>query len=660
MKITRLILLLVVLLLSVVGLAQKPVIGMGLLHRLDLLPAFKPSVSFGAVTSWDRSGGNDDGFSGKYSFVRKEGENLVLADLKGPGCIYRIHTPTPTDDLLEFYFDGETTPRISTTFRKLYSGTVAPFVKPLVDYAGGGYYCYVPIQYRQSCKILLHAKSFQFYDLNYATYGSDAGVTTFDPKTALAGSADFEKAKVVFNMFNPVELTQFNVPTDTKLTHQAFDSVLKGGETKTFFETKNGGRIAAFKIGPAEAFAGKDRDVMLRVTWDGDSKPAILCPVGDFFGYGWGKPAMGGRLVGTKDGMNYCYLPMPFDRSAKVELISLRAAGSSISVRGEVVVGNVPKTKNEGKFYAVWRRENPTTAGKPFTFFESKGRGHIIGLALQSQGMESGNTGFFEGDDMTTVDGEMFVHGTGSEDFFNGGWYDVPDRWDAPVARALSGCMDYKKHLARTGAYRFFIGDAYSYRKSILQTIEHGPEGNALTTDYCSVTYLYSEARPNVEFRVPSLAERRVVDPTEISFTAHWAVPISSFSFANATLSRKDVRVPAGNTRSLSLRASGQGDFFGPAFLSLVFDLPTAGKYKVYADVIKGPEEAQVQLCQSEAGVGDVLDFYAPKVDVGSHVYLGEITASEGNNRLMFKLMGRNILATAWGLDLINVLFVKK
>ena len=643
---------------SFAALAQNPV-GLAQLHRLDLMPAFKQTVSIGAVTSWDRSGGNDDGFSGKYSFVRKEADNLVLADLAGPGCIYRIHTPTPTDDLLEFYFDGATTPGISTTFKKLYSGTVAPFVKPLVDYAGGGYYCYVPIPYKKSCKIVLHAKTFQFYDLNFATYGANAEVTTFDQKSVAADTINLDRANAVFNMFNPVELTQFNVPSGTILSKRSFEATLKGGETKTLAEFKKGGRIAALKLGPAEAFAGKNRDVMLRITWDGDKKPSVLCPVGDFFGYGWGKPAMGARLVGTKDGTNYCYLPMPFDRSAKIELISLKSAGSSISVRGEVVVGNTPKTKNEGKFYAVWHRENPTTAGKPFTFFASKGRGHVVGLALQSQGMESGNTGFFEGDDVTMIDGDMSVHGTGSEDFFNGGWYDVPDRWDAPVARALSGCMDYKKHLARTGAYRFFIGDAYSYRKSILQTIEHGPEGNALVTDYCSVTYLYSEERPTVDFRIPSLAERQVIDPTNITFTAHWAVPINSFSFANATLSRKDVTVPAGQTRSLSLRASGGGDFFGPAFLSLVFDLPGSGKYNVYADVIKGPEEAKVQLCQSEAGLGDIIDLYADKVDVGSQIYLGEIIANEGNNRLMFKLMGRNALAKAWGLDLINVTFVR-
>jgi hypothetical protein len=80
--------------------------------------------------------------------------------------------------------------------------------------------------------------------------------------------------------------------------------------------------------------------------------------------------------------------------------------------------------------------------------------------------------------------------------------------------------------MARTGAYRFFIGDAYSYRNSILQTIEHGPEGNALEADYCGVTYLYSENRPTVDFEIPTLAQRQVVDPVNITFTADWTVPI--------------------------------------------------------------------------------------------------------------------------------------
>src|SRR4051812_10337127 len=98
-------------------------VGLEQLYRLDLLPSYRQSSSIGAVTSYDRSGGNDDGFSGRYSFVRREGDSLVLAALKGPGCIYRIHTPTPTDDLIEFFFDGESKPRLSLPYRELFSGS---------------------------------------------------------------------------------------------------------------------------------------------------------------------------------------------------------------------------------------------------------------------------------------------------------------------------------------------------------------------------------------------------------------------------------------------------------------------------------------------------------------------------------------------------------
>lgn len=48
------------------------VVGVDEMARLDLLPRLKRSVKVGLVSSYDRSGGNDDGFSGKYSFIRKE------------------------------------------------------------------------------------------------------------------------------------------------------------------------------------------------------------------------------------------------------------------------------------------------------------------------------------------------------------------------------------------------------------------------------------------------------------------------------------------------------------------------------------------------------------------------------------------------------------
>ena len=163
-----------------VNAAGNAAVGIDELARLDLLPRFRRSVRVGLVSSYDRTGGNDDGFSGKYSFVRREPGGLVLADLEGPGAIYRIHTPTPTDDVVEFYFDGEAEPRLSLKVNELFDGTRPPFVAPLVGSGVGGYTCYVPLTYRRSCKIFLRAESFQFYDINYAVYPEGVDVATYE------------------------------------------------------------------------------------------------------------------------------------------------------------------------------------------------------------------------------------------------------------------------------------------------------------------------------------------------------------------------------------------------------------------------------------------------------------------------------------------------
>ena len=171
-------------------------IGLSELTRLDLLPRFKRSVRIGSFSSYDRTGGNDDVFSGAYSFVRKDEEGLVLAELDGPGAIYRIWTPTPTDDVLAFYFDGEAEPRLEIPFRQLFTGEREPFVSPVVGYGAGGFYCYLPIPFEKSIKIVARAESFQFYQKNYAIYPEDVGVTTFDgydsqeSRDQLAAAAD--------------------------------------------------------------------------------------------------------------------------------------------------------------------------------------------------------------------------------------------------------------------------------------------------------------------------------------------------------------------------------------------------------------------------------------------------------------------------------------
>src|SRR5258708_27934088 len=81
------------------------------LYDMGQLPQYINGTHEWQKSSYDTTGGNDDGFSGRYSFVRKNPDGtLVIFEIKGKGVINRIWTPTPTDDILDFYFDGKEKP----------------------------------------------------------------------------------------------------------------------------------------------------------------------------------------------------------------------------------------------------------------------------------------------------------------------------------------------------------------------------------------------------------------------------------------------------------------------------------------------------------------------------------------------------------------------
>jgi hypothetical protein len=638
-------------------LAQTGPIGLDAQLRIDRLAELRPAVRIGVVSSYDRSGGNDDGFSGKDSFVRKEPGGLVLADLEGPGVIYRLWTPTPSEDALEFYFDGEAEPRIHRGFRDLFTEDEYPFVQPLVGYGAGGFYSYLPIAFAKSVKIVVRADRTHFYQVNYARYPADAPIQTYSGYTAPAESQRLEQTRRLFASAGR-DNSRYAAPPGAELLTTRASSRLRPGDTVTLFETSSGGRIVGLKLKPASAFAGPARSLVLKMYWDGDPAPAVVSPAGDFFGFAWGEPAMRSILAGTADDTNYLYLPMPFDRSARIELVSEASTGGTLAIDSEVIHTAVPRQTNEGRFYALWKRENPTTAGKPFTFIDTRGRGHVVGTILQAQGMESGSTRFFEGDDQTTIDGELVVHGTGSEDFFNGGWYDVPGRWYGRVSLPLSGSLMYNKPLSRTGGYRFMLGDLYPYREHLLLTIEHSPVDNLFPTDYAAVTFLYSEHRPTAAFAIPPVEERGIVDFDRLVFAPGRNVLIDSFSAQNMTLTKVITGTGPDRLSYLSVRAEGS-DLFGPHNLAFRLETPRAGRYRISIEALKGPDQGIVQIFERERPLGEAQDLYNATQVLSQPLTLTELDMHSGQNLVLFKLVNINPLSTGLGLDLVNIILEK-
>jgi hypothetical protein len=265
-----------------------------------------------------------------------------------------------------------------------------------------------------------------------------------------------------------------------------------------------------------------------------------------------------------------------------------------------------------------------------------------------------GITPFFEGDDQAWIDGELTIHGTGSEDFFNGGWYDVPGRWEARASYPLSGCLDYLRPMARSGAYRLFLTDSYAFHKSLKLDQEHAPERNDHDADYVGVSYLYLENRPTTDVSLPNVAARTVTDPARLVFNPGWYTPIHAFSMERATLTKKNERINGKDERYISMRAQGE-DVFGPHSISFLCGVPAAGRYRVTVDALVGPEQGRVQLFQNEHAVGDLVDLYADSRSRKNGIAMGTVDLLEGQNQVFFKIPSKDEKSSSLGFDLITI-----
>lgn len=385
-------------------------------------------------------------------------------------------------------------------------------------------------------------------------------------------------------------------------------------------------------------FEGKQKDLILKAKWDNENDFAINAPVADFFGYAFGKRATHSLLLGSRDDTNYCYLPMPFDNKARFQFSYLKREGQiqpNLKMTVKIFYTSNKRDKNsEGKFYTVWRRNSPDS-GKPYIIIKQQGRGHEVGTILLSQGTEERDvyfpTGFFEGDDITNIDGEMRMHGTGSEDYFNGGWYAVPDRWDEGYSLPLHGCLDYSLPLARTGGYRFKLSDKVPFNKNYELTIEHGPEGNKWKVDYSSLCFYYGDTSPQNSIE-PTTALTKVISPEKIEIYVNFlnmkAFGFNSFpaSLHYDTIQGKQVFILKGKNDQTSIKTD----------LNITED----GTYDIYVSYFKSPGSNQLRLFQRDNPVTDWINTNASETNFVEKQYMGKFKVINGKSPLTFATKG--------------------
>ena len=502
---------LLVLVISTPASAQPP-IGLDAMASLDALSQLRQGVRMYQASSYDRTGGNED----RGNFLRNlAGNERVGLDVQGPGCIYRIWFTGDPGGRIKIYLDGSNVAAIDMTRATFFSGAQSPFLTPLVGNnfaSSGGYYCYLPIPFRTGCRVTFVGGE-EYYNITYARFADAEGVTTF------TGLEDQTAVRAMWNN------TGTDPKTDTGTTTATDTIAISAGGMATLADIPSAGTIQQLELtfpglSPGSASRTLLTSLRLKAYWDNNAMPAIDAPVADFFGSGLGAGTIRGLLLGMEGPRLYCYFPMPFGSRALLELHNNSGspvANIGVKIKFTPSPGAMPGI---GQFYAKFRSETPTTDGVDYLILNETGAGHLVGVTQTL----TGYTQFrwhLEGDERIHVDGSRTpqLHGTGLEDFYNGGWYFQ----EGPFSLPVHGAPHHNDQLPwLTAVYRLLLSDMIPFTNAIHVGIEHGFYNN-ISADFRSVAYYYKRSAPlselSDELDVGNLASESAHGYSETSTT---------------------------------------------------------------------------------------------------------------------------------------------
>ncbi|MEW6750648.1 MAG: glycoside hydrolase family 172 protein [Candidatus Latescibacterota bacterium] len=267
---------------------------------------------------------------------------------------------------------------------------------------------------------------------------------------------------------------------------------------------------------------GNWRFHILRIYWEGEERPSVACPVGDFFGQGWGRTALLSSLpVCVNPGSAFnSYWEMPFRRRCTITMANIGLEESVLYYQVNYTLTDVPE--DCAYFHAQFRRTNPLPYKQVYTILDGvKGRGHYVGTSM-AWGVN--NTGWWgEGEIKFYLDGDgefPTICGTGTEDYFCGS-YNFENR---ETKQYQEFCTPYSglhqvirpdglySSQQRFGLYRWHIMDPVRFEQDLRVTIQAlgwRRDGSGrylpLQDDISSVAYWY-QTLPTAPF--PALPER--------------------------------------------------------------------------------------------------------------------------------------------------------
>jgi hypothetical protein len=267
------------------------------------------------------------------------------------------------------------------------------------------------------------------------------------------------------------------------------------------------------------------KELVLRAYWDGNAKPSVEAPIGDFFGLNLnGYFIYESAYLACSPGRSLnCYFAMPYKKSARLTVTNegKQPVGSFYS---NIDYMSVPTLPDDALyFHAQYRQSAPcipaqfgtnpkinADGAKNHVYMETRGRGHLMGITI---GVLQNAPGWWgEGDDMIFVDDEKMptIIGTGSEDYLLGSWNFGGRDGATPFAHSYYGApqiVNAERVGGRYVCYRWHGDNPVTFERYLKHTMEHG-HANDRGDNFFSCAYWY-QATPYTDFpTLPGVAER--------------------------------------------------------------------------------------------------------------------------------------------------------
>lgn len=635
------------------------------------------SIYDAATDSYRNWSANGDG----GGHIREEGEDVVMVNLQGPGVLWRVWSAKADRGHIRIFLDGNATPVVDKPFDDFFADLEREYPGLAVTLSRGRN-AFVPIPFEKSCRVVLRKGWGAYFHCTHSIFAAGTAVETFpgftaDVTQALKHASDAWQARG----------TSPYGRSPSPMTSATLD-IAPG--TSREITVAGAGALRVLKVKPLglpeDHIAQEDalREMALSLFWDGEAKPSVWAPLGDFFGTSPGLNPFRTRPLGCVDGTFYSHWYMPFAEGMRLMISNDGAVSRQVAVELETIPLEPAAAAKLLRFCAAWHADDFTGLDAArfmhkrgdrwpdWPLLAVKGRGRFVGM---TQHIWKFGGWWGEGDEKFFVDGEKFPStlGTGSEDYIGYAWAAEPPfiTFDSASAACSRLRPDAQED---TSVCRFHLCDDISFRTGFEGFMEVMPNADCRPALYDTCVYWYREKDATNPYPNVPLAGRRHQRPTR---EMKRVLP-ATFALAPAkpgVIEGEDLtvtRITSGRHWVQDMSGYQDGTWSGDAQL-IWTDATLGGEIEIEFAVSKvGPQRLSAAFSKAiDYGIFEMavdgqlierhFDFHDPKVTTTGQLPLGTFDFTPGKHTLRAKVIGRNpnvkVQATGghiFGLDFLH------